>query len=214
MIKCVQFSGSSFNFSIFNHVNPSYINHIESQGADLQLSLVSIWRLTLQGLFSCHIQSLHSQLKCTKCKTSPLAQCSQGGNILLASAKPWMGQSPAEKVGGLDVGLATHPIKKPSSTETARRNQKNLPTCAKDDHSSMTVVDQSPSDIHYPMRGLIFNAKAPTRLWAWNVRILFQCGKLAQLLNEFIRYRLDIPWISKMWWTNSGRMTSEGKTII
>lgn len=64
------------------------------------------------------------------------------------------------------------------------------------------------------MRGSIFDAKELTKIGTWNVRTLYQCGRLAQLLREMERYRMDILGISEMRWTGSGRLVSDRKTII
>ncbi|KAE9547262.1 hypothetical protein FO519_009526 [Halicephalobus sp. NKZ332] len=60
----------------------------------------------------------------------------------------------------------------------------------------------------------ILSAKATTRIGTWNVRTLYQCGKLAQVLREFDNNHLDILGISEMRWTNSGKVISDRKTIL
>lgn len=46
------------------------------------------------------------------------------------------------------------------------------------------------------------------------MRTLYQAGKLPQLIREFNNYKLKILGISEMRWTGSGRMFSDGKTIL
>ncbi|VDL82776.1 unnamed protein product [Nippostrongylus brasiliensis] len=59
-----------------------------------------------------------------------------------------------------------------------------------------------------------FSPKNITRIGTWNIRTLHQTGRLAQLLQEFENYNLDILGISEVRWTGSGRLMSDGKTIL
>ncbi|XP_074841593.1 uncharacterized protein LOC142008310 [Carettochelys insculpta] len=56
--------------------------------------------------------------------------------------------------------------------------------------------------------------KTTTKIGTWNVRTLYQCEKLAQLLCEFDSYGMDILGTSEMRWTGSNRLVSDGKTIL
>ncbi|XP_026047154.1 craniofacial development protein 2-like [Astatotilapia calliptera] len=78
----------------------------------------------------------------------------------------------------------------------------------------MTTVEKSPRVIHCPMRRPIFDPKETTRYGIWNVRTLYQTGKLAQFLYEFDSYRMDILGISEMRWAGSGKMVSDGKMVL
>lgn len=79
----------------------------------------------------------------------------------------------------------------------------------------MTALEQSPiGAVQRPMRGPLFSAKSITRIATWNVRTLYQTGKLAQLLRQFDDYRLDILGIAEVRWTGSGQITSDGKTFV
>ena len=60
----------------------------------------------------------------------------------------------------------------------------------------------------------IFNAKHKTKIGTWNVRTLYQDGRLEQLLREMKKYNLDILGISEMRWTGQGKITSEDTTIL
>ena len=72
--------------------------------------------------------------------------------------------------------------------------------------------------------------KTNTRVGFWNVRTLYQTGKLAQLRKEFDAYNLDLVGISEVRWLGSnkkilkevpyptflrkeGRMTNTGKEL-
>lgn len=78
----------------------------------------------------------------------------------------------------------------------------------------MMGLEETHQGDQYLMQSDIFNANTITRIGTWNIRTLYQYGKLAQLLREVDNYRLDILGIREMRWTGSNKMTSEGKTII
>jgi hypothetical protein len=49
----------------------------------------------------------------------------------------------------------------------------------------------------------------------WNVRTLFQKGKLAHLNREMHRYKVDILGVSEVRWSGSGQiMTTDGKMFL
>lgn len=93
----------------------------------------------------------------------------------------------------LDADLASQLCKKVYATETA-------------------------IDVHKEIQALASNSllstKKETLIGTWNVRTLYQCGKLAQTINEFDNYRLDILGLSEIRWTGSGKTCSEGKNYI
>ena len=61
----------------------------------------------------------------------------------------------------------------------------------------------------------IVNAKTQTRLGFWNVRTMFETGKLAQVTSEMNRYNLHILRVSESRWTGAGRQkTCTGKTVF
>ena len=64
------------------------------------------------------------------------------------------------------------------------------------------------------LKHLIFNAKNDTRIGTWNVRTLYQAGKLGQVLKEMRQYRLEILGISELRWTGQGKIKSENVTIL
>ncbi|KAK1806239.1 hypothetical protein P4O66_000117 [Electrophorus voltai] len=78
----------------------------------------------------------------------------------------------------------------------------------------MTVLEQTREGVQRPMQTGTFNAKKISKLGTWNVRTLCEGGKLAQLLHEFDNYNLDILGISKMRWTGSGKIVSDGKSVL
>lgn len=78
----------------------------------------------------------------------------------------------------------------------------------------MTTSEQTRRGVQRLMRNSVFSAKNSTRIGTWNVRTLYQSGRLAQLLREFDAHNLDILGISEVRWLGSGRITSDGKTVI
>lgn len=78
----------------------------------------------------------------------------------------------------------------------------------------MTVLEQSRKVVQRPMQNGILDANTITRIGTWNVRTLYQCGRLEQLLHEFDNYRLDILGVSEMRWTGNGKMISDGKIVL
>lgn len=78
----------------------------------------------------------------------------------------------------------------------------------------MMVLAQRRQDIQHPKRCSIFNANQLTKISTWNVRTLYQCGRLAQLLEEVERYQMDIHGISEMRWTDSERLVSDRRAVI
>ena len=54
-----------------------------------------------------------------------------------------------------------------------------------------------------------------TRIAFWNVRTMYEMGKLAQVTAEMRRYKLHILGVSKSRWTKSGRQTmTTGETAL
>ena len=50
---------------------------------------------------------------------------------------------------------------------------------------------------------------------SWNVRTLYQAGKLQQVLREMINYKVEILRVSEAIWTDSGRrILTSGHTIF
>ena len=78
----------------------------------------------------------------------------------------------------------------------------------------MTEMNQSLTEVHPLTTGSILMVKTSTKIGTWNVRTMFQSGKLAQLCKEFKAYQLDILVISEMPWTGNGKITTDGVTVL
>ena len=61
----------------------------------------------------------------------------------------------------------------------------------------------------------VLSTKHKTRIGFWNVRTMYETGKLAQVTSEMRRYNLHILGISESRWTGSGRYrTNTGETVL
>ena len=61
----------------------------------------------------------------------------------------------------------------------------------------------------------LLTPKYKIRVGSWNVRTLYQAGKLQQVLREMTNYKVEILCVSEAIWTDSGRrMLASGHTIF
>ncbi|KAK2164794.1 hypothetical protein NP493_1394g01002 [Ridgeia piscesae] len=61
----------------------------------------------------------------------------------------------------------------------------------------------------------LLGPKTKISIGTWNVRTMNEASKLAQVIREMKRYRLDILGVSECRWTGSGRQVShDGSTIL
>ncbi|XP_073670211.1 uncharacterized protein [Paramisgurnus dabryanus] len=61
----------------------------------------------------------------------------------------------------------------------------------------------------------VLSTKTKTRIGFWNVRTMYDTGKLAQVISEMRCYNLHILGVSESRWTGSGRLrTSTGETVL
>ena len=61
----------------------------------------------------------------------------------------------------------------------------------------------------------VLNAKLKTKIGFWNVRTMYDTGKLTQVTSEMKRYNIDILGVSESRWTGSGRITTNtGETVL
>ena len=61
----------------------------------------------------------------------------------------------------------------------------------------------------------VMSAKTKTRLGFWNVRTMYETGKLAQVTAEMRRCRLHVLGVSESRWTGTGRMKAvSGETVL
>ena len=59
------------------------------------------------------------------------------------------------------------------------------------------------------------SAKTTTLIGFWNVRTMYEQGRMAQVIAEMKRYKLNILGVSQSRWTKSGRMkTTTGETLL
>ena len=61
----------------------------------------------------------------------------------------------------------------------------------------------------------VLGAKTKIRIGFWNVRTMYETGKLAQVTAEMRRYKLYVLVMSESRWTVSGRQTTTtGETVL
>ena len=78
----------------------------------------------------------------------------------------------------------------------------------------MTAVNQTLLEVDTPGMDSLKPIEK-TSIACWNVRALYQTGKLAQVIREFQNYGLDILWVCEVRWTGSGqRALASGHTIL
>ena len=53
----------------------------------------------------------------------------------------------------------------------------------------------------------------PVKIATWNVRTLYQCGKLENMKKEMKRLVISILGICKVRWTGAGKISSDKYTV-
>ena len=78
----------------------------------------------------------------------------------------------------------------------------------------MTDSGQSRKEVAVVTTGAV-SAKTTSLIGFWNVRTMYEQGRVAQVIAEMKRYKLDILGVSESRWTKSGRMkTTTGETVL
>ena len=72
-------------------------------------------------------------------------------------------------------------------------------------HAQQVDPDRQPATV---------SNKDMLKIATWNVRTLYQKGKLANVQQEMDRLQIDILGLSEIRWTGGGKITSENTTII
>ena len=75
----------------------------------------------------------------------------------------------------------------------------------------MTGLDESRKEVKI-LTTRIFHAKVITNVATWNVRTLYQCGKLAQVIREMNNNK--ILGLAETRWTQSGKLNNSEVTFI
>ena len=115
----------------------------------------------------------------------------------------------------MSVGPATQPRKNQAAAETTTEEKSN--SREKDDsallEAKMTEVVESQKEVG-SLKKSILSTKTTSKIATWNVRTLYQYGKIDQGIREMENYDLKMLGISKMRWTGSGQLLKLGKTIL
>ena len=80
-------------------------------------------------------------------------------------------------------------------------------------YARMTGPGESRKEAWLSM-SIIFNAKTFTKIATWNVRTLYQCGWMEQVIKEMDNYKIDIWGVNEIRWTGEGRMDGRGNTVL
>ena len=79
----------------------------------------------------------------------------------------------------------------------------------------MNADGPSREDATSRMRKDLNTTKTKIRLGHWNVRTMYETGKLVQVTSEMRRFNLHVLGVSESRWTGSGRMkTTTGETVL
>lgn len=78
----------------------------------------------------------------------------------------------------------------------------------------MTASNESSREVGGTKKWVL-STKTKLKFGFWNVRTMFEAGKLAQITSEMRRYNLNILGISEARWTDSGSIkTNTGETVL
>ncbi|XP_005112107.1 craniofacial development protein 2-like [Aplysia californica] len=114
-------------------------------------------------------------------------------------------------------GLATQTGKKAYVTETATKRN-HISVCDGPSESLVTRMNagnESRQEAVCRKMEDLNTAKTKVIIGQWNVRTMYEAGKLAQVTAEMRRYGLHVLGISESQWTGSGRLrTATGETLI
>ena len=115
----------------------------------------------------------------------------------------------------MSVGSATQPRKFQAVMEATTEETSN--SREEDDRvlleAKMTEVDESQKEVN-SLKNLIFSSKTISKIATWDVRTLFQCGKVDQVIRAMENCDLKMLGISEMRWTGSGQLLKGGKNIL
>ncbi|XP_073670675.1 uncharacterized protein [Paramisgurnus dabryanus] len=119
----------------------------------------------------------------------------------------------------LGVGhWANNPVlEKIDVTETATKETKLTGCNGFSESSQDTQMNGSSESLRETTARMVkvLSTKTKTRIGFWNVRTMYDTGKLAQVISEMRCYNLHILGVSESRWTGSGRLrTSTGETVL
>ena len=78
----------------------------------------------------------------------------------------------------------------------------------------MSTMGQNQMNAHGLMKNSILSATKTTQIGTWNVRTLFQTGKMAHAIREFGNYGLDTVGLKEVRWTGSGKIMDVETTVL
>ena len=123
-----------------------------------------------------------------------------GPILSVNSAIDW---SQAQDAKGLCAGPATLPRKKLHATETLT-NEQDAGRRIKTSQETGPMTDDSQTRKGANISRVdMLRTKTTRRVGCWNLRTLYQTGKLAQVIKEMQSYKIEILGVSETRWTGS-----------
>ena len=105
-------------------------------------------------------------------------------------------------------------LQKEFITETATKTTNILHAHLPRSSNRMTTSGESQKETT-GMKLDVMSAKTKTRIGFWNVRTMYETGKLAQVTTEMRRYNLHVLGVSESRWIGTGRLkTVSGETVL
>ena len=83
----------------------------------------------------------------------------------------------------------------------------NRVSFGRDHHVLQVMPDRHPATVCY-------NNSCVRRIATWNVRTMYQSGKMDNVLKEMKRLKINILGVCEVRWTQSVKITSDGTTFI
>ena len=87
------------------------------------------------------------------------------------------------------------------------KDPKGRVSFGRDHHVLQVIPDRYPATV-------CRNSKFNSRIATWNVRTMYQSGKMDNIIMEMKRMKISILGVCEVRWKKSGKVTSEGTTFI
>lgn len=148
----------------------------------------------------------------------PIPRCATGTGGTDAAKGVNPNRKPAESNGNLPLYFAKYTMDSIDEfSDNGVKGAQRITTRTspgRDCHGQQVTPDHQPATAH--KLKLIFNQRKgqPIKIGTWNVRTLYQTGKLHNVVKEMKRLKVNIMGIAETRWTGSGRITTDGNTLI
>ena len=114
-------------------------------------------------------------------------------------------------VGGVVSNLL---VKKELATETSTTNSKQ-PDLGEEGSSNRTMTQGSDSQKEATTPTPLLSSKRISRIGTWNIRTMYEAGKVAQVAAEMRNYDITLLGLCETRWTQSGQLRlSTGEMVL